>query len=196
MISEIFMVLFFCGLIAAVCIGCEKVIHPMFDLAECTRRFKTDFGRVMSVLFSSNSERHVFDASLWENFLTILNEYIHAAFPPNYKVDFYDSTPRFCIAFVPNRELTAEELNRLVKLLCLKFSQYLQLYGLCWRMFGEYHVLDGTIHIFLYYAEFSADCQPFFKRYRIAVKHKSNASHGVLHDEALDKELNHVQNKP
>ena len=139
---------------------------------------------------------HVFDASLWENFLTILNEYIHAAFPPNYKVDFYDSTPRFCIAFVPNRELTAEELNRLVKLLCLKFSQYLQLYGLCWRMFGEYHVLDGTIHIFLYYAEFSADCQPFFKRYRIAVKHKSNASHGVLHDEALDKELNHVQNKP
>ncbi len=168
----------------------EKVIHPNFNATEATRQFKKDFGSIVHVLFSKETLRHVFDASLWEHFHGILKEYRHDAFAPSLQADFYDSTPRICITFVPNRELTAEELNRLCQLLRLKMNQYLQLYGLCWQKFAEYHVLDGTVIINIFYSEFKEDLQPFLKRYRISVKHKATGNYGVLHDESLDKEIN------
>lgn len=187
-------VLFLCGFIG-VGIMVEKVRHPNFNLAESTRHFKKDLSCIISVLFSGDTVRHIFDASLWENFLKILEEYHHNAFTPACQVDFYDGTPRLCITFVPNRELNAEELSRLCKLLCLKFRQYLQLYGLCWRLFPEYHVLNGTVIINIFYSEFKDDLQPFLKRYRIAVKHKTVDNYGVLHDDSLDKEINHARQK-
>ncbi len=190
MVMEIFMVLLSIALILGACIGCEKVVHPKLDLAECTRKFKSDLLRILSVLFSGDNARHIFDASLWEHFLVILKEYHHDAFTPTCQAGFFDGTPRLCISFVPNRELAADDLNRLCKLLCLKFSQYLQLYGLCWQHFAEYSILDGTMRINLYYAEFKEDIQPFFKRYRIAVNRRAAGGYGVLHDEALDKEIN------
>lgn len=190
MLLEFFTILLSLGLIVAVCIGCEKIIHPKFDLAECTRKFKADLGKILHVLFGSNTERHIFDTSLWEHFLEILKEYVHDAFTPSCQADFYDGTPRICISFVPNRELAPNDLNRLCKLLCLKLSQYLQLYGLHWRLFAEYNLLDNTVVVNLYYAEFKEDFQPFLKRYRIAVRRKAAGGYGVLHDEALDKEIN------
>lgn len=196
MIMELFLVLFSLGIILAACIGCEKVVHPNNDLAECTRQFKSDFGRVLGVLFSDNNTRHVFDASLWEHFLGILREYHHEAFTPTWQARFFDGTPQLCIFFVPNRELAAGDLNRLCKLLCLKFSQYLSLYGLSWRLFSEYTILDGTISVNLFYAEFREDLQPFFKQYHIAVRRKATGGYGVLHDEELDKEVNYARPKP
>jgi len=184
-------IFFICIIILGISI--EKIFHPNFNATEATRAFKKDLGSIVSILFSKDISRHNFDASLWEYFLAILKEYLHAAFTPAFQADFYDGTPRISITFVPNHELTKEELNRLCKLLCLKFSQYLQLYGLCWRLFAEYHVLDGTVMINIFYAEFKEDLQPFLKRYRIAVKRKATGSCGVLRDESLDKEINHVK---
>lgn len=173
----------------------EKIIHPDFNATEATRQFKKDLGSIVSVMLSKEISRHVFDASLWEHFHGILKEYHHDSFAPTYQADLYDGTPRISITFVPNHELTKEELNRLCKLLCLKLSQYLQLYGLCWRLFAEYHVLDGTVMVNIYYSEFKEDLQPFLKRYRIAVKRKTTGNCGALHDESLDKEINYAKPK-
>ncbi len=196
MIIEIFTVIFLMALALAFCVGGVKMTHPNYDLAECTRKFKADLGRVLSVLFSGDNARHIFGMSFWENCLKILAEYCHDAFPPECLADYYDGTPRIRFSFVPNRKLSAEELNQLCKLLCLKSRQYLQLYGLSWRMFSEYHVLDGSITISIYYSEQKEDLQPFFKRYRIAVKHASTDNQGVLHDEELDREINYARPKP
>lgn len=196
MLVDFFIVLFMVAGIIAACIGGVKVGHPNYDLAECTRKFKTDSGRILSVLFNSNTARHVFDLSFWENCLNILSEYCHDAFQPTYMADYYDGTPRIRFSFVPSHKLTSEELGRLGMLLCLKFRHYLQLYGLSWRMFSEYHVLDGSVAIYIYYSEHKEDLQPFLKRYRIAVKHVSTDNQGVLHDEELDREINYVKPKP
>ena len=190
MVMEIFMVLLSIALILAACIGCEKVVHPKLDLAECTRKFKSDLLRILSVLFSGDNARHIFDASLWEHFLVIFKEYHHDAFTPTCQAGFFDGTPRLCISFVPNRELAADDLNRLCKLLCLKMNQYLMLYGLHWRIFSEYSLMDGTAYVNIFYAEFKEDIPPFLKRYRIAVRRKAAGGYGVLHDEALDREIN------
>lgn len=195
MVVEIFGILIVTALIIVVCIFGESIAHPQYSLAECTRKFKADAGAIVSVLFSSDPVRHIFDASLWENFLAILKEYCHDAFTPAYQAEFFDGTPRIQISFVPSRALNVEELNRLCKLLCLKLRQYLHAYGLSWRMFGEYHVLNGTVVIYLYYSEFKEDLQPFLKRYRLAVKNKVSADHGVLHDEELDREINYAKPK-
>lgn len=196
MLLEVFMIFLVLSLITGCWIFGEKMSHPNYNLAECTRKFKSDLGGIISVLFSSNTARHIFDSSLWENFLGILKEYCHNSFTPACQADFYDGVPRIHISFVPCRELTADELSRLCKLLCLKLNQYLQIYGLHWRMFGEFHVLDNTATIHIYYSEFKEDLQPFLKRYRIAVKHKSAKNHGVLHDEELDREINYAKPKP
>ena len=196
MIIEIFMVLSLTALALTVCIGGVKMTHQNYDLAECARKFKADLGRVLSVLFSGDNARHIFDMSFWENCLKILAEYCHDAFPPECLAEYYDGTPRIRFSFVPTRKLSAEELNQLCKLLCLKSRQYIQLYGLSWRMFSEYHVLDGSIAINIYYSECKEDLQPFFKRYRIAVKHASTDNQGVLHDEELDREINYARPKP
>ena len=79
-------VLFLCAFIG-VGILVEKVRHPNFNLAESTRQFKRDLGSIISVLFSGDTARHIFDASLWENFLKILEEYYHNAFTPACQAD-------------------------------------------------------------------------------------------------------------
>lgn len=195
MLLQVFIILLILASILAACIWGEKIAHPNYNPAECTRKFKTDFSGIVSVLFSSNYKRHIFDASLCENIQKVLKEYCHDAFEPSFSADFYDGTPRIHIAFVPCREFASDELSRLVKLLRLKLNQYLQIYGLCWRTFGEYHVLDDTVTVYIYYSEHKEDLQPFLKRYRIAVKHKTTASQGVLHDEELDREINYVEPK-
>ena len=174
-------------------IGLEKAVHSNLDIFECTRRFKVDTGKLLHILFGSEAQRHVFDASLSEAFSQVLKDYCHDAFPPSYQNLFHDGVPYIGISFVPKRQYTREDVNRLCQLLCLKFRQYIQAYGLNWKVFTAFHLLDETVQVRVYYTEFSTDVQPFFKHYRIAVKHRTAHDFGLLRDEALEKELNHVK---
>lgn len=196
MIMETFMVIFLTVLILAACIGLEKMVHPNFDLAESTRQLKTDVGRVLSVLFSSKTARHIFDPSLWEDYLKILGEYAHTAFKPTCLASFRDGTPFIRIIFVMSRLFTREELETLCSLLTLKLNQYLMPYGLSWRIFVEYHIHESEVAIYMYYCEFKEDLQPFQRLYRIAVRRKASSEYGMLHDEELDKEVNYARPKP
>lgn len=181
--------------IAFICsgIGLEKVLHPDRDAFECARKFRGDLQKFVHILFGSEAQRHVFDPSLNEAFSRILADYSHDAFPPSYQTLFQDGAPFIGIGFVPKAKYTSEELNTLCKLLSLKFRQYLQAYGLNWKLFPVYHISDDCIQIRLYYNEFASDSQAFFRQYRVAVKQKSAPDFGVLRDEALDKELNRVR---
>ena len=196
MIMEIVMVLFLVLLALTICIGCEKLLHPKLDLAECTRQFKTDFKRVLGVLFGGDNARHIFDPSLWEDYLKILAEYAHTAFKPTCLASFRDGVPFIRIVFVMNRLFTREEVETLCNLLTLKLNQYLMAYGLSWRIFAEYYIHESELAIYMYYCEFKEDLPSFQRLYRIAVRRKTSSEYGMLHDEELDREVNHVKSKP
>jgi len=148
---------------------------------------------VLSILFSTEVQRHIFDESLTENFLKILDGHYHNAFEPNFQAVFFEGVPVIRISFVPVRPFTEEELQKLCRLLSLKFRQYCQNSGLSWRHFVEYHLMGDGIVLNLYYCEFKSDYQSFMRRYRVSIREKANRDFGVLRDENLDKELKNVK---
>lgn len=188
------LILFFFLALAILILGIlwEKARFNGYNLAECTRQFKTDAYTILHVLFSGETVRHTFDASLQEELLKILSDYQHTAFSPTMQVSFLNEVPTLQLTFVPARDFERKELMRLCHLVRLKFLQYCMVNGLKWRCFTEFHILNDGMLINVFYCEFKEDEAPFKKRYRSSVQQSVSSDFGVLRDKDLESDLKNV----
>lgn len=170
----------------------EKARFNSYNLAECTRQFKTDVNTILHVLCSKETVHHTFDASLEEELLKILADYHHTAFLPTMQVSFLNEVPTLQLTFVPARDFERKELMRLCHLVRLKFLQYCMVNGLKWRCFTEFHILNDGMLINVFYCEFKEDEAPFKKRYRSSVQQSVSSDFGVLRDKDLESDLKNV----
>lgn len=189
---EIFSIVFCCLLILVLGILFEYLLHPEYSVTECARSLKATVYAALVGLFGS-ATRHTFDDSLETGLLKTISAYRNTAFEPTLKAAFLNQVPCIVISFISNDILPEEELSKINRLIRLKFSHYLSGYNKAWHYFTVYHTADNFIKFFIFYSELPEDKQAFFKHYQREVKQKSTPSHGILRDEALDKELRHGQ---
>lgn len=184
-------IVFCCLLILVLGILFEYLLHPDYSVTQCARSLREAICGVL-VGFFSNSTRHTFDDSLDSGFAKIIAEYKNPAFEPSFKASFIQKIPCIILEFISTDILSEEDLNKISRLIRLKFSHYLSSYGFSWEFFTEYHTKDNAVKLIVFYSELKEDRELFLKRYRQVVRLKSTPEHGVLRDDSLDRELRHA----
>lgn len=187
----LFIIICCCLLFLALGVSFEYLLHPNYSVTQCARSLRETICGML-VGFFSNSTRHTFDDSLEEGFAKIIAEYKNPAFEPSFKAGFIQKIPCIILEFISTDILSEEDLNKISRLIKIKFSHYLLGCGFSWHFFVEYHTQDNAVKIIMFYSELKEDKELFLKRYRQVVRLKSTPQNGVLRDDALDRELRHA----
>ena len=170
----------------------EKMIHLDYDITGVTMALKNDAKKFVKAIFTEPQYRHVFDITLSNDIKAVVKPYAKAGFEVQLKNELFKNVPVVGVRFVPDHILEDEELQELVRLLVIKFKEYMGYYGLNWKVFGTYSVGSDYVCIYLYYAEWKCDLHPFVNVYRQTVRQKMHKNGGILRDEELEAELKHV----
>ncbi|MCY6356613.1 hypothetical protein [Clostridium sp. ZS2-4] len=188
MINLILVLICFLGLGLAI----EKMMHMDYDVTGVTMALKQDVMKFVKALFSEQQIRHTFDITIVNDIKAVTKPYAKAVFQIKLVNDLFRNVPVVGIRFVPDHELEEAELQELMRLLLIKFREYMAYYGLNWEVFVTYSVGRDYVDVYIYYAEWECDMHPFANVYRQTVRQKSNKSGGILRDEELEAELKHV----
>lgn len=170
----------------------EKLIHIDYDITQVTFAFKNDMKKFLDALLSEPKKRHAFDFTLVDDIKLVTKPYAKAGFDIQLANQMFRNVPVIAVRFVPDHSLEKDELQELVKLLLIKFREYMAYYGVNWRNFGTYSIGSDYTNIFLYYAEWESDWPSFINAYRQMIRQKAGKSGGILRDEKLDEELKRV----
>lgn len=170
----------------------EKLMHMDYDIVGVTMALKQDIGKFVKAIFSKPQIRHVFDITLIDDIKMVAKPYVKAGFEMQLANKLFRNVPVIAIRFVPDHILEENELQELVRLLLIKFREYMAYYGFNWKIFGTYSVGSDYVTIFIYYAEWECDMHPFVNVYRQMVRHKVDKSGGILRDKELEEELKRV----
>lgn len=186
--------LFFCSiLILLLGLLIEKLIHLDYDITGITISLKKDFGKFFHALFSQPVQRHIFcDIKFMNDLDTISQHYADKNFEIQKCCMFIKNVPSIVIRFVPAHELTDDELTTLTALLHKKFKEYVVNENLQWSSFAEYSVGADYVFVYLHYDELQCDTIPFRQLYAQHVHQKNDENTGILYDEKLESELEHV----
>ncbi|MBN7774405.1 hypothetical protein [Clostridium aminobutyricum] len=171
----------------------EKLIHLDYDIAGVTIALKQDVKKFVEAIFVEPQKRHAFDFTLSNDMKIVTKPYAKTGFEIQLVNKLFRTVPVVGIQFVPDHELEEAELQELVRLLIIKFREYLVYHELNWKTFAHYSVGSDYVHVFLCYAEWECDKQPFENAYRQTVRQKTtDKSGGILRDDELEAELRHV----
>ncbi|NFO34608.1 hypothetical protein FDB37_13485 [Clostridium botulinum] len=170
----------------------EKLMHFDYDVTGVTMALKQDFKKFVKAVFSESHIRHIFDVTLTNDIKMVIKPYVKAGFEIQLINKLFRNVPVVGIRFVPDHELEEVELQELIRLLLIKFREYMDYYGLNWKVFVTYSVGRDYVDVYIYYAEWECDIHPFANVYRQTVLQKINKSGGILRDEELEAELKHV----
>lgn len=170
----------------------EKLIHIDYDITQVTFALKNDMKKFLDALLSEPKKRHAFDFTLVDDIKLVTKPYAKAGFDIQLANQMFRNVPVIAVRFVPDHSLEKDELQELVKLLLIKFREYMAYYGVNWRNFGTYSIGSDYTNIFLYYAEWESDWPSFINAYRQMIRQKAGKSGGILRDEKLDEELKRV----
>ncbi|KAB1434311.1 hypothetical protein [Candidatus Galacturonibacter soehngenii] len=170
----------------------EKIIHMDYDVEGVTLALKQDVKKFVSAVFREPQIRHTFDITLANDIKMVTKPYAKAGFEIQLGNNLFRNVPAVGIRFVPDHVLEEAELQELIRLLLIKFKEYIGYYGLNWRVFATYSVGSDYANVYIYYAEWECDLHPFANVYRQTVRHKIDKSGGILRDEELEAELKHV----
>ena len=142
--------------------------------------------------FSIPKVRHHFDFTLSDDFVNVVKPYSRKEFNIELHNGIIHNVPAIGIRFVPDHALTESEILELIKLLKIKFKEYLTFNMLNWQQYSSYSVGEEYTTIFIYYAEFEQDIQPFKKLYCQQIHRKIASNPVILRDKELEKELKNV----
>ena len=170
----------------------EKLIHIDYDITQVTFALKNDMKKFLDALLSEPKKRHAFDFTLVDDIKLVTKPYAKAGFDIQLANQMFRNVPVIAVRFVPDHSLEKDELQELVKLLLIKFREYMAYYGVNWRNFGTYSIGSDYTNIFPYYAEWESDWPSFINAYRQMIRQKAGKSGGILRDEKLDEELKRV----
>lgn len=170
----------------------EKIVHLDYDIAGVTMALKQDIRKFIKATFSEPLDRHVFDITLTNDIKMVTKPYVKSGFEIQLVNKLFRNVPVVGIRFVPDHVLEEIELQELIRLLLIKFREYMAYYGFNWNIFASYSVGSDYVNIYIYYAEMECDIHPFVNVYRQAVRQKVDKSGGILRDEELEVELKHV----
>lgn len=170
----------------------EKLVHMDYDVTGVTMALKQDVKKFVNAVFSEPQKRHAFDITLSNDIKIVTKPYTKVGFEIQLVNKLLRNVPVVGIQFVPDHELEEAELQELMRLLIIKFREYMVYYGLNWKVFATYSVGSDYVHVFLCYTEWECDIHPFVNVYRQTVRHKMDKSGGVLRDEELEEEMKHV----
>lgn len=170
----------------------EKLVHIDYDITGVTIALKQDINKFIKAIFSEPVIRHQFDITLIDDFKTVIKPYVKNGFEIQLANKLFRNVPIVGARFVPDHVLEEAELQELIRLLIIKFREYMAYYGLTWKIFATYSVGSDYVNIYIYYAEWECDVHPFINVYRQTVRNKANKSGGILRDEELEAELKHV----
>lgn len=170
----------------------EKMVHLDYDIVGVTVALKQDIGKFTKALFAKTQIRHAFDITLTDDIKMVTKPYAKQGFEIQLANKLFKNVPVIAIRFVPDHPLEENELQELVRLLLIKLREYMAYYGFNWKNFGTYSVGSDYVTIFIHYAEWECDMQPFVNVYRQMVRHKVDKTGGILRDIELEEELKRV----
>lgn len=170
----------------------EKLVHTNYNITQLTLILKQDVIKFVKALFCEPRVRHRFDITLVNDFKMILKPYVKMGFEIQFVNQIFKGVPVIGIRFVPDHQLEKEELHELLNLLCIKMREYIGFYGLSWKIFSTYSIGTDYVNVYIHYAEWREDLQPFTNAYRHWVRKSLGKSGGILRDEELDEELKNV----
>lgn len=170
----------------------EKVLHLDYDIAGVTFALKQDIQKLIKAAFSKPVVRHRFDITLPDDIKSVVKPYVKKGFEVQLANNLFRNVPVVAVRFVPDHVLEGAELHELIRLLLIKFREYMSYYGLTWKLFATYSVGSDYVTICIYYAELECDLLPFTNVYRQTVRQKTDKSGGILRDDELEAELKRV----
>lgn len=170
----------------------EKAFHLDYDVKNLTLALRQDVNKFIKALFEAPPQRHFFDVTLPNDIRMQTSTYAKKGFDIAINNSFFRNVPVITISFVPEHELSENELLELEQLLKIVFKKYLAFYNLDWKHFITHTMSKESVTICIYYAELECDALPFRNQYHITVRQKVSNNSGILRDESLDEELQNV----